>query len=150
MIAEGQIVGTPVPWQSNDAIRLYVGSGSAFVGIFVAWWAAGGTVRTGTQVGWAVVAVVAIAASGTVNCRWLLAGRRSVAMRRVSVITELEMIAPSLAADAAAPPRLDRGEWVALSGSKLYHRPTCALIARKPVVAVTTPGARTPCGVCHA
>jgi hypothetical protein len=150
----GRQYGT-VPWPVSELVRLYAVNAIALVAVVASWFAAAGTVRSGSQVTAIAVGVAALVCSGGVNAMWLLVGRRAVAMRRAVVREQLERVTESLVARSAAsssrPTPSTRSLVVVDRGTK-YHRADCDLVAGKVTREWSSANGkdpRVPCGVCR-
>jgi hypothetical protein len=105
------------------------------------------------QMPWLVLAAAAAALSGVVNGAWLLVARRHVGRRysavsaRIVALHDRRLTAGTFGQSSPAEAGL-----VALVGSKLYHRPGCALLDGRPASArrpsTGSGSGHQPCGWC--
>jgi hypothetical protein len=136
-------------------LRIVVGVHAvALVLTSVAWGATRGESQPDDQIPWIVLAALAAALSGAVNAAWLLLSRREVGERHRALsarITALRGCYPS--SDAAEREAAAGGGLVAVEGSKLYHRPGCALVEGRSAGAVRpsdgSSSGHQPCGWCR-
>jgi hypothetical protein len=137
----------PYPWHANDLLRWFTMLGVASVALVIAWWGASGTARTSTLITWINVGGAAIVVAGLANMRWLLQGRRAVAVRRKGLLP----VAQSVVVPPASEPPGDVR--VAVVGTTRHHRPDCVAVAGKTVrrasVAAHERAGRRPCGLCE-
>ena len=137
----------PFPWMANDLLRWFTILGAAAAGLVVAWWGASGTTRTSVLVMWINVGAGALIVAGLANMRWLLQGRRAVALRRRSVLPLVTALTSGTVVAAGDDVR------VAVTGTSRHHRPDCAAVAGKTVdegtVAEHERAGRQPCGLCE-
>jgi hypothetical protein len=141
----------PYPWHANDLLRWFAMLGVAAVALVVAWWGASGTARTSTLITWINVGGAAIVVAGLANMRWLLQGRRAVAVRRRSLMPAALSMAPRSTVMRTANAPADDVR-VAVAGTTRHHRPDCVAVTGKTVrrasVAAHERAGRRPCGLC--
>lgn len=145
----------PLPWEAAHLFRVCAALVGAAVALLVSWWGVSGTARMSTQIAWVNLGVAALILIAATMGMWLLAGRREVGRLQASITASLEAVlvdrvrAPSV---ASAPDPADKDALVSGVGMTLYHRPTCQLVAGKPVTVATRRShevaRRRPCRVC--
>jgi hypothetical protein len=138
----------PYPWRVEDLLRWYVAMGLSLLGLAVSWWGISGTLSTSRAVTWIDVAVLALVLGGLGNMRWLLQGRRALALRRREELPDPATLRRrALPVDDASPLR------VAVVGTTRHHLPGCQAVSGKPVevldVAEHERAGRAACGLCQ-
>lgn len=138
----------PAPWRDADVISVCLTALVGVIMIVAAWFGAAGAASLTQQAGWATLAVAGLGVSGIGLCLWLLRLRRTIGLRRASLVS---LDAP--AEPLPAPPPPPRGHdtaslpLVRAAGMRKVHDPGCPLVAGKDVQPAAL-GDGEPCAVC--
>jgi hypothetical protein len=134
-------------WSGPGLVVLAGGATVASAGLVGAWVGASGTTSVEAQVHWLEVGIAAVTTSGASAAIWLLTLHRAVRRRTLLSLGPLR----AETSQHAAVPRHD--ELVAVRAGRHHHRPQCALVRGKDVVAASqhehAADGCTPCGVCR-
>jgi hypothetical protein len=135
------------PWTLSDARTSFFAAAVGGGLLTLAWWQASGTGDLDHQATWSGLGVVATVVLVVGGFSWVSSGRRAVRERRRALFDQL--LATELPPDTTA--ELDAASFVAVAGSKRYHRTDCLLVAGKPVRRLTAArhGSRRPCEMCQ-
>ncbi|GAA0616508.1 hypothetical protein GCM10009547_18220 [Sporichthya brevicatena] len=128
-------------WARTD-LALVVGANAVgLVLIVVGWLGSSDALTLNAGVDWLKVGIVGVIFAGVCNGLFLLRGRRAVGLARRAVL--------GVPRDRRAVVVEDEVALVARPGSRRVHRPTCPMVAGKPVEAVAAVGDLTPCELCR-
>lgn len=145
------------PWNLGDVLVLAATNVVGAVLIAVAWFGASGTTSVRTEANWLTLGIVGAVVGGSGDGAWLLAGLRSVAVRRRGLAGRAPVgLAETLTGEMVS--LVARGEpgrndsFVAVAGLGRYHHRTCAAVSGRDVVAASadehSTAGRRPCGLC--
>lgn len=132
-------------WPRRGRWWLFVGQAACLAAIVAAGRASAERPAPDGQAIWLTMAVAAALLSAAGNGIWLGTARRATNTRRQLVVARLTDPGDPLP-EAAAAPWTGAAPSVMVPGLTLRHRPGCALVAGKEVVAAAA-GTR-PCGWC--
>ena len=144
--------GAPaLPWTLSDMRTMFLTTAAGIAAVLAGWWEASGVGRVDRQIGWIVLGIVGLIVTGIGNFFWLLAGRRTVALRRAQVLATMESDdGPLAAASERVAAAAEPSTLVAVKGSRRYHRPACLVVNGKAVHRVSDAEVARlqPCEMC--
>jgi hypothetical protein len=129
----------PRPW-TPGALRLtFALNAIAAVLLVLAWYGVAGEARLRDATPWANLSAIGLVLAAYGNVRLLLVARARIGVRQAALRRS------RLA--ARRPQNTTDDRYVALAGGRLYHRPSCRLVAGKQAELVGT-NSLAPCGWC--
>ena len=135
-------------WRRADLLLLFGALGAGLLLIAVGYWGVSGTRVFDDQVSSARLAAIGVLLAQAGIVRSVIAGRRALGRRLQSTLRQPTAAPATVGAGpqpAAAP--------VAAGDMTRYHRPGCAFVAGKAILAGSAAeherAGRRPCGMCH-
>jgi hypothetical protein len=128
------------PW-TPGALRVTLAANLvAAVLLVIAWYGVSGEARLRDAAPWANLSAIGLVVAAFGNVRLILVARHRIGVRQAAVRrSRLAARRPEASTD-------DRH--VALARGRLYHRPSCRMVAGKPAQPVSSEHALEPCGWC--
>lgn len=142
-------------WTSDAVVRLLTLNGLAVAALLICWYQTSGEVTAHEQLVWMNVGLAGLGLSGLANAAWLLRGRQAIGAARVAWLPDDAVRPRDPIPPATAPVEATITDVPVVIGRQMsrYHRPTCPLVAKRPLWAESRADLEqdgfVPCEVCR-